>query len=51
MSHFGYEGRHELVYEGAAAVEECVGVAYGTAQDAADHVACLGIRWQLAVGN
>ena len=32
-------------------VEEGVGITYGTAQDAADDVACLSISWQLTVGN
>ena len=31
--------------------QEGVAIAYGPAENATDHVACLGIRWQLTVGN
>ena len=50
-AHFFHEGGQETVEEGFALAEEGVGVAHGAAQDAADHVACLGVRGQLPVGN
>ena len=46
-----YQRGHELVEEAVLLSEERVGIAHGTAQDAADDVAGLGIAWQLTVGN
>ena len=51
VAHLLHEHRHELIHERLFLVEEGVGVAHGAAQDAADHIACLGVAGQLAVGN
>ncbi len=51
LAHLGNECRQQQVHEGVFLTEEGVGIANGTAQDAADNVACLGIGRQLTVGN
>ena len=51
LSHLLYEHRHELVEERFFLSEERVGIAYCTAQDAADDISGLGIARQLTVGD
>ena len=51
VAHFVDEYGQELIEEGFALTEECVGIAHGTTQNATDHVAGLCIRGQLSVGN
>ncbi len=46
-----HQCRQQLIEECLFLAEEGVGITYGTAQNATDHVACLGIGGQLAVGN
>ena len=46
-----HERRHKFAKEGFALTEEGIGIAHGTAQNAADYVAGLGIRGELTVGN
>ena len=50
-AHGGDERREEAIHEGLFAVEEGVSITHGAAQDAADHIACLGVRGQLSVGD
>ena len=49
VAHLFHQGGHETVEESFFLSEEGVGIAHGTAQDAADDVACLCIRGQLTV--
>ena len=50
-AHLLFEDVHQFIDEGIVEVQEAVAVAYGTAQDAADHVAGLVVGRQLPVGN
>lgn len=50
-AHLLHEPRDEFADEGLVETEVGVAVAHGTAQDAADHVARLDVRRQLAVGD
>ena len=50
-AHFPHQCGNQLEEEGFLPVEEGVGVAHGAAQDAAYHIAGLGIAGQLAVGD
>ena len=50
-AHILNQHRQELVHEGLFLAQESVAVTYGTAQDAADDVARLGVAGQLAVGD
>ena len=51
VAHLLNEHGQQLIEECFALAEERIGIAHGTAQDAADDVAGLGIRRQLAIGN
>ena len=51
VAHLFNQYGQQLVEESFLLAEERVGIAHGTAQDAANHVAGLGVRRQLAVGN
>ena len=51
LAHLLHEHGHEFIHEGALLSEERVGIANGTAQDAADDVAGLGVGGQLTVGD
>ena len=51
LAHLVCEHRDELVDERFLLSEEGIGVAYGTAQDAADDVSGLGVGRQLSVGD
>ena len=51
IAHLVHQCGNELIEESVFLSEEGVGIAYGTTQDAADDVAGLGVRGQLAVGN
>ena len=51
VAHLVDERRHELVHERFLLAEECIGVAHGAAQDAAYHIARLGVGGQLPVGD
>ena len=50
-AHLGHKRGHKLIDEGLFLVEEGVGKANGTAQNATDDVAGLGIRGQLSISN
>ena len=43
--------RQELIHECLFLIEECICIAHGTTKDSADDIPCLGIAWQLSVGN
>ena len=51
VAHLLDERGQQLIQEGLLLSKERVGVAYGTAQDAADDVAGLGVARQLTVGD
>ena len=51
FAHLMYQCGNELEQERILLVEEGIGIAYGTAQNTTDNVACLGITGQLTVGN
>ena len=51
VAHLLDERGQQLVEESLFLSEERVGIAHGAAQDAADNIAGLGIRWQLTVGD
>ena len=51
VAHKVNQSIYQLVHERRLDVEEGVCVADGAAQDSADYIACLVVRWQLTVGN
>ena len=51
VTHFFHKSGNEFAEEGFALSEESVGVANGTAKDATNDVARLGVGGQLTVGN
>ena len=51
IPHLVHKRRHKFVDERFLLTEERVAVAHGTAQDATNHIARLGVRWQLTVSN
>ena len=51
LAHALDEGVDETVHECLTESQESVTVTHGTAQDAADHIACLGVAGQLTVGH
>ena len=51
IAHLLNEHGQQLIEECFALAKERIGIAHGTPQDAADDVAGLGIRRQLAIGN
>ena len=51
VAHLVNQCGNELIEETFLLSEECVGIAHCTAQNATNHVASLGIRRQLSVGN
>ena len=50
-AHLMHEHGNEFIHECALLVEECIGIANGTTQDATDDVAGLGVAGQLTVGD
>ena len=51
IAHLGHQRRQQAVDECFLLAQERIGVTHGAAQDAADDVARLGVRRQLAVGD
>ena len=51
IAHFIDEHGQEFIEKRIFLTQERVGIAHGTTQDATNHVACLGVARQLAVGN
>ena len=51
IAHRLYQCVHKTVYECLTLVKECVCIPNSTAQDASNHITCLGVRWKLSFGN
>ena len=51
LTHRLDESVDELVHKCALEVEESVAITHCTAQDSANHIACLGVRRELVVGD
>ena len=51
LPHFLNQNRQKLIQESFFLIEESIGIAHSTTQNATDDIARLGITRQLSVGN
>ena len=51
LAHLTCQYGDELIDKCLLLSEECVSIAYSTAKDTTNYVACLGVRRQLAIGD
>ncbi|CCY11420.1 uncharacterized protein BN460_01570 [Porphyromonas sp. CAG:1061] len=51
VAHRFDKGRYQAVHKGLVLVEECIGIPHRSTKDTPNHIACLGITWQLPISN
>ena len=51
IAHLGHQSGHKFIEESFFLTKEGVGITDCTTQDTTDHIACLCVRRQLAIGN